>query len=142
MLRGLTTVTLTADDVGHACVWYAQVLGIEPYFRRPEDGVPQYVEFRLGDDQDELGIMSRRFLPEGHAASGGAFVYWHVDDVAAVHERLLDLGATPYQPITERGPGFVTAAVLDPYGNVLAIMHNAHWAQRHPRTAPRRTSSG
>jgi hypothetical protein len=39
--------------------WYAQFLGIEPYFVRPEDGPPAYVEFRVGDYQDELGIIDR-----------------------------------------------------------------------------------
>ncbi len=26
----------------------------------------------------------------------------------------------------ERGPGFVTASVVDPFGNVLGVMENAH----------------
>ncbi|KHJ71085.1 hypothetical protein QR64_22695 [Rhodococcus sp. Chr-9] len=29
--------------------------------------------------------------------------------------------------ITERGPGFVTASVVDPFGNVLAVMYNQHY---------------
>jgi catechol 2,3-dioxygenase-like lactoylglutathione lyase family enzyme len=31
------------------------------------------------------------------------------------------------EPLTERGPGFVTASVVDPFGNVLGIMHNRHY---------------
>jgi len=31
------------------------------------------------------------------------------------------------QPPTERGPGFVTASVVDPFGNVLGVMHNQHY---------------
>jgi hypothetical protein len=27
----------------------------------------------------------------------------------------------------ERGPGFVTASVTDPFGNVLGIMYNQHY---------------
>ena len=42
-------------------------------------------------------------------------------------ERLLDLGATTYQPPIERGPGFVTASVVDPFGNILGIMYNQHY---------------
>ncbi|GAB3495745.1 hypothetical protein [Amycolatopsis cihanbeyliensis] len=54
-------------------------------------------------------------------------MYWHVDDVAAAMERLLSLGAREHQAITERGTGFVTAAVLDPFGNILGIMYNQHY---------------
>ena len=46
MLRGLTTVSFWADDVIAARDWYAEVLGIEPYFQRPEEGPLAYIEFR------------------------------------------------------------------------------------------------
>jgi hypothetical protein len=44
--------------------------------------------------------------------------------------RLLELGATEHDPITRRGDGtkdFATAAVVDPFGNVLGIMYNPHY---------------
>jgi hypothetical protein len=44
--------------------------------------------------------------------------------------RLLELGATEHDPITQRGDGtkgFTTAAVVDPFGNVLGIMYNPHY---------------
>ena len=50
-----------------------------------------------------------------------------VDDVDATLQQLLSMGAKEYQPITERGEGFVTAAVVDPFGNVLGIMYNQHY---------------
>ena len=59
MLRGLTTVTYLADDVAAAAHWYAELLGTEPYFARPAEGPPAYVEFRIGDYQHELGILDR-----------------------------------------------------------------------------------
>jgi len=65
MLRGLTTVGYFADDVSAARDWYADLLGIEAYFARPEDGPPAYVEFRVGDHQHELGIIDRRFAAHG-----------------------------------------------------------------------------
>jgi predicted enzyme related to lactoylglutathione lyase len=127
MLRGLTTVNLYADDLEAAVRWYADVLGIEPYFENALDGRPAYVEFRIGDRQDELGIVDRRFAPTHPDQPGGAIVYWHVDDVEAAYDRLLALGATPHQPPIERGPGFVPASVVDPFGNVLGIMFNQHY---------------
>lgn len=125
MLRGLTTTTYTADDVQAAADWYAEVLGVDPYFRREADGVAAYVEFRIGDLQHELGIMDRRFLPPASAST--VITYWAVDDVQAAYDRLLALGATPHMPPIERGAGFVPASVVDPFGNVLGVMFNQHY---------------
>ncbi|MGW8564843.1 VOC family protein [Isoptericola sp. NPDC055881] len=127
MLRGLTTITYLADDVAAARDWYAEVLGTEAYFARDAGGTLAYAEFRLGDYQHELGLMDRRFAPPQPDHAGGAVAYWAVDDARAAHARLLDLGAAPYEEPVERGPGFVTAAVVDPFGNVLGVMENAHY---------------
>jgi predicted enzyme related to lactoylglutathione lyase len=58
-----------------------------------------------------------------------ALSYWHVDDVTATFEKLRSMGAQEYEPPTERGPGFVTVAVVDPFGNVLGVMYNAHYLE-------------
>jgi predicted enzyme related to lactoylglutathione lyase len=132
MLRGFATINYWADDIEAAKRWYAELLGVEPYFERPgPDGRVAYAEFRIGDDQDELGLVDRRWAPPGTATEpGGAVMYWHVDDVAATFERLLSMGAKEYQPITPRGDqGFVTAAVVDPFGNVLGIIYNPHYLE-------------
>ncbi len=127
MLRGITTITLFADDVDAARDWYTEVLGAEAYFARDVDGRLAYTEFRVGDYQHELGIIDRRYAPAAGVAPGGVVVYWAVDDVAAAHARLLGLGAAEHGPLTERGPGFVTASVVDPFGNVVGVMENAHY---------------
>ena len=50
----------------------------------------------------------------------------------ATWARLIERGATEYDPITPRGDsGFVTASVVDPFGNVLGIMTNPHWLTLH-----------
>jgi hypothetical protein len=42
--------------------------------------------------------------------------------------KLLSMGAKEYLPITARGDsGFVTAAVVDPFGNILGVMYNPHY---------------
>ena len=128
MLRGLTTVTFFADDMPAARAWYTEVLGIEPYFERSADGRPAYLEWRIGDYQHELGIVDRRFAPQGRAQDpGGAITHWAVDDVEAAVERLVSLGATLHDPPIERGPGFVTASVVDPFGNIVGVMFNQHY---------------
>ena len=122
MLRGLTTVSFYADDGRAAGKWYADLLGIAPYFERPDAQNLAYIEFRLGDYQHELGIIARRYAPKGASnVPGGAVVYWHVDDVAAALEKLVAMGAEVYQPLTPGGDGFVTASVVDPFGNQLEL---------------------
>jgi hypothetical protein len=50
--------------------------------------------------------------------------------VEAAFERLLSMGATEYEPVTRRGEaGFVTASVVDPFGNVLGVMYTPHYLE-------------
>jgi predicted enzyme related to lactoylglutathione lyase len=130
VLRGMATVNFWADDVKAAREWYTALFGVEPYFQRPSAEQPAYIEFRIGDHEDEFGIIDRRYAPAAmQPGPGGAILHWHVDDIEAVFERLLALGATVYDPITPRGDsGFFTASVIDPFGNVLGIMQNPHFA--------------
>ena len=44
-------------------------------------------------------------------------------------ERVKSMGATEYEPQTVRGDGFVTASVVDPFGNVLGLMYNKHYLE-------------
>jgi predicted enzyme related to lactoylglutathione lyase len=127
MLRGFATVNYWADDLQAAKEWYAELLGFDPYFERPG-----YCEFRVGDYEHELGLIDSRYAPEGSASEpGGAILYWHVDDVAAALQRLVSMmGAKEYEPLTRRGEaGFVTASVVDPFGNVVGIMYNPHYLE-------------
>jgi predicted enzyme related to lactoylglutathione lyase len=134
MLRGLTTVSFWADDVAAARDWYAGVLGIEPYFQRPEGGPPAYIEFRIGADEDELGLIDRRYAPPSASRGpGGTVIYWQVDDVPAAVARLVELGAAEYQPVVEREAGFVTASVVDPFGNILGLMYSPHFVEMQAR---------
>jgi predicted enzyme related to lactoylglutathione lyase len=124
MLRGLTTVSYYAADLPAASRWYTEFLGIEPYFNEK----PGYVEFRLGDYQHELGIIDSRYAPSDPMnGPAGETVFWHVDDVPATLQRLLELGATAYQAPRDQGAGFITASVIDPFGNILGIMYNPHY---------------
>ncbi|MEU3625769.1 glyoxalase [Amycolatopsis coloradensis] len=129
MLRGLTTTTFYADDLAAAIDWYADLFGIEPYFVRDgHDEKPAYAEFRIGDYQHEFGLVRGDYRPTpAQPGPGGAIANWAVDNVEEVFAKLLEKGAKEYEPITTRGPGFVTAAVVDPFGNVLGVMVNQHY---------------
>ena len=129
-LRGLATISFYADDVLAAKEWYTKLLGIDPYFERPNTEHPEYVEFRIGDYQHELGIIDSKYAPKVAATgSGGAVVFWHVDDVEATLKILLSMEAKEYEALTKREAGFITASVVDPFGNILGIMYNPHYLE-------------
>lgn len=99
MLRGLATVNFWAADLEAAKGWYTDLLGVAPYFERPG-----YAEFRIGDYQDELGLIDSRYAPaRTEAGPGGAIMYWHVDDVPSAVETLLAKGARELEGVTARG---------------------------------------
>jgi predicted enzyme related to lactoylglutathione lyase len=132
MFKGFATISYWADDIDAAKRWYTELLGVEPYFERPgPDGKLAYVEFRVGDSLDELGLIQRAWQPAGAAAEpGGAVMHWHVDDIEATYAKLLAMGAKEYQPITNQGDsGFITASVVDPFGNVVGVMYNPHYVE-------------
>lgn len=131
MFRGLPGICFYADDLAAAREWYTEVLGVEPYFVRPHPPeAPAYIEFRVGDDQIEFGILDRRYGPAGAAnPPGGAVTEWHVDDLPGTVERLLAMGAVEYEPIQQQEDGFSTASVVDPFGNVLGLGHNPHFLE-------------
>ncbi len=128
VLRGLATINFYATNHEAAKKWYSEFLGIEPYFN-----VPGYTEFRIGDYQNELGIIDANYAPEGYSTkASGAIAHWHVDDLKTTLDKLISMGATEYQPITDHSGGsgrFVTASVVDPFGNILGIMTNAHYLE-------------
>jgi len=112
MLLGLRTVIYPAPDLERARHWYSEVLGQAPYFDQPF-----YVGFAVGGF--ELGL-----LPDGAPGTAGPQPLWGVADIEAAQARLLALGATALEPVTEVGEGIKVAAVTDPFGNRLGIIEN------------------
>ena len=103
------------NDLGAAKLWYAQVLGLQPYFDEPF-----YVGFNVGGF--ELGL-----IPDGQPGVTGPQPLWGVPDASQAHARLIDLGATPLDPVTEVGGGIKVAAVVDPFGNRFGMIENPHF---------------
>lgn len=131
-LRGLTTVAYTSNDHDAAKAWFSKLLGVAPYFDNPG-----YAEFRIGDYQHELGLIDGKYAAylggdvvpaDGRA---GAIVYWHVDDVQAMIDYAVSIGAKLHHPPRDfqPGSGFVGASVIDPFGNVLGFMYNPHYLE-------------
>lgn len=115
MLLGLRTAIYPVKDLAAAKAWYAEVLGIPPYFDQPF-----YVGFSVGGF--ELGL-----LPGGQPGTVGPQPLWGVCDAQEAFERLLSLGAVAIDGPTDVGEGIKVAAVLDPFGNRLGIIANPHF---------------
>lgn len=130
ILRGMTTLNFFAADMIAARKWYSELLGIEPYFQRPDAENPAYIEFRIGDYQHEFGIIDSKYIHKAATEGpGGAILHWHVDDLDAALAKVIAMGAKEYEPITPRGEGFITESVIDPFGNVLGLMYNVHYLE-------------
>jgi predicted enzyme related to lactoylglutathione lyase len=118
MFLGLRTAIYYVDDVAKARDWYTSILGFGPYFDEPF-----YVGFNVAGY--ELGLHPR----EGDAVgkSDGAVAYWGVENIEAVAQRLLELGATKHEDVQDVGGGIKVATVKDPFGNTFGIIENPHF---------------
>ena len=116
---GLRTAKYSARDIGAAREWYARVLGFGPYFDEPF-----YVGFNVGGY--ELGIVPDERAAADRPEAGVA--YWGVASADAAYARLLSLGATDHETIQDVGDGIRIGAVRDPFGNILGIIENPHFA--------------
>ena len=115
MILGLRTAIYPAPDLQRAKEWYEQVLKREPYFDQPF-----YVGFAVGGF--ELGLV-----PDGEPGITGAQPLWGVVNADIAFARLLELGATVLDPVTDVGGGIRVAAVKDPFGNRFGIIENPNF---------------
>lgn len=115
MILGLRTALYPAPDLAAGKAWYSQVLGIEPYFDQPF-----YVGFSVGGF--ELGLV-----PDATPGDAGAQPLWGVENIAGEVDRLVALGATVIDAVTDVGEGIRVAAVRDPFGNRLGLIENPHF---------------
>jgi len=115
MFLGLRTAIYPVSDIGKAKAWYAQVLGVAPYFDQPF-----YVGFSVGGF--ELGL-----LPDGTPGVTGPRPLWGVANAGEAFARLVALGAVVLEPVADVGDGIKVAAVRDPFGNRLSIIENPHF---------------
>ncbi|GAB3552088.1 VOC family protein [Spirosoma fluminis] len=113
---GLRTVIYAAPALSEAKAWYTNAFGVAPYFDEPF-----YVGFSVGGY--ELGLD-----PNRQPTAGSTITYWGVADIQTALERLLGLGATTHEDIQDVGEGIKTAAVNDPFGNVIGLIENPHFS--------------
>ena len=121
MILGLRTALYPAPDLQAAKRWYSDALGIPPYFDEPF-----YVGFTVGGF--ELGLV-----PDLTPGTTGPQPLWGVAEIGVEYERLLALGASALEPVTDVGGGIRVAAVRDPFGNRFALIENPHFDVRSVR---------
>jgi predicted enzyme related to lactoylglutathione lyase len=113
MTSGLKTIIYPVKDLAQAKTLYGSLLGVAPSMDEP-----YYVGFNTAEQ--EVGLD-----PNGHAQGmTGPVGYWHVDDLQATLQRLLDAGAAPQRPVRDVGGGKLIATVTDADGNVIGLMQN------------------
>ena len=112
MILGLRTVIYPTTDLPKAAAWYSQVLEQKPYFEEPF-----YVGFAVGGF--ELGL-----IPDGVPGTAGTQALWGVANADTALARLVEIGATLLEPVTNVGANIRVAAVQDPFGNRFGIIEN------------------
>jgi predicted enzyme related to lactoylglutathione lyase len=117
MFLGLRTAIYQVSNLKHAKRWYADVLGVEPYFDQPF-----YVGFNVGGF--ELGLQQEK---PARAAVENVVAYWGVQNIEAEYERLLKLGAEGHNAVQDVGDGIKVAVVRDPFGNTFGLIDNPHF---------------
>jgi predicted enzyme related to lactoylglutathione lyase len=117
MLQGLRTVIYHVDNIERAKEWYTEVIGFPPYFDEPF-----YVGFNVGGF--ELGLD-----PDMNGIKKGTseVAYWGVKDIESAFAKIKTIGAEVVQDVTEVGSGIKVASVMDPCGNIFAIIENPHF---------------
>ena len=121
MLLGLRTFVIQVPDLAAAKAWYSEALGLKPYF-----DMPYYVGFEVAGYEFGLQPLEGEAKPLGCRS----VAYWGVADVAAEVARLVECGATVVEQTLNVGGDIVVASVADPFGNVLGLIFNPHFAAK------------
>jgi predicted enzyme related to lactoylglutathione lyase len=119
MIAGLATVIYRVTDIDRAKAWYSSAFRQTPYFDQPF-----YVGFNIGGY--ELGLD-----PDpsgGKTGPGGSVAYWRVASIDAAVAHFIASGAAVAAPAQEVGEGIKVATVSDPFGNLIGLIENPHFA--------------
>ena len=116
---GLRTVIFKVPDLDGAKAWYTRLTGVAPYFDELF-----YVGFNVAGY--ELGLDPD--LSTSTPGAGGSTAYWGVTDLAATLARLTADGIDIQSPLQDVGEGIRVATIRDPFGNLIGLIENPHFA--------------
>lgn len=113
-MLGLRTSLYYVDDLEKAKNWYSQAFKTKPYY-----DTAYYVGFNIGGY--ELGLHP---VEKPIARGNGQYAYWGVNDIRKTLDHLVSLGALIHDEIQNVGGDIETAAVKDPWDNIIGIIYN------------------
>jgi predicted enzyme related to lactoylglutathione lyase len=119
MVKGLATAIYHVTDLGKAKAWYASAFKQQPYFDEPF-----YVGFNIGGY--ELGLNPDQSVAK--AGRGGSVAYWRVGNIEDAVQHFVNTGANLVAPAEDVGEGIKVATVSDPFGNLIGLIENPHFA--------------
>ncbi|MFT6334000.1 MAG: lactoylglutathione lyase [Halioglobus sp.] len=118
-MKGLRTTIYRVSDMKAAKDWYSKAFNTEPYFDEAF-----YIGFNI--DGYELGLH-----PEEEGESGlklpSVISYWATDNVKGDYDKLITLGAKPYEEPKNVGGELMVASVYDPWGNLVGLIYNPYF---------------
>ena len=106
-MLGLRTVIYHVPDLERAKAWYTKAFGVEPYFEEPF-----YVGFNVGGYELGLDPDTKGVAP----------------DVDTAVRHFTAAGATLKAPVQDVGGDIRVATVADPFGNLVGLIENPHFA--------------
>ena len=118
-VEGLGTVIYKVADLPRAKAWYSAAFQHAPYFDEPF-----YVGFNIGGY--ELGLDPDQ--TSGQAGAGGSVAYWRVKAIDEAVNHFVATGARLVAPVADVGDGIKVATVADPFGNLIGLIENPHFA--------------
>lgn len=114
MTEGMKTIVYPVKDLATAKALYGALLGVQPTMDEP-----YYVGYDV--DGQDVGLD-----PNGHRQGmTGPVTYWHVDDIEARVQTLVDAGASVQHEVKDVGGGKLIALVTDADGNVIGLVQPA-----------------
>ena len=119
MVKGLATVIYGVTDLQKAKAWYASAFQQAPYFDQPF-----YVGFNIGGY--ELGLDPN--FTVGKPGAGGTVAYWRVAEIEPAVQQFVAAGASVVVASQDVGGGIKVATVADPFGNLIGLIENPHFA--------------
>jgi PhnB protein len=116
------TPFIVVDGAARAMEFYAEAFGATERMRIPgPDGTIAHAEIQVGDSvvmvEDASPFMGTKAPPSGgfEGSPTGLFIY--VEDVDAVIERAVELGATLERPASDQFYGDRDGHIVDPFGH-------------------------
>ena len=119
MVKGLATVIYGVTDLEKAKAWYASAFQQAPYFDQPF-----YVGFNIGGY--ELGLDPN--FTAGKPGAGGTVAYWRVAEIEPAVQQFVAAGASVVVAAQDVGDGIKVATLADPFGNLIGLIENPHFA--------------